>query len=94
MVNNNNKQKIHPIALDETWITSNWEGRVFSLILNLKIFNSQYAYEYFGEGPKEGGVLIFPEVGKGDDTQWLSALFHQVQWKFGAQKVKKQGPER
>ena len=38
---------MHPIALEETWLTSHWPNRVFSFLLVVTVVNVQNAATYF-----------------------------------------------
>jgi hypothetical protein len=55
-VDDNNKTRMHPIALEETWQTTCWENRIFAFLLALSAANSQYAYEYFGNHEHESVI--------------------------------------
>ena len=52
-VDDNNKQRMQPISLEETWKTWSWENRPFAFLLGVSAANSQYAYHYFGRNPTE-----------------------------------------
>jgi len=57
-VDDNNKQRVQPISLEETRETLYWENRVFAFFLALSASNAQYAHEYFAQKLKEN-VLEF-----------------------------------
>ena len=38
---------MHPIALEETWLTSRWPNQVFSFLLAVTVVNVQNAATYF-----------------------------------------------
>jgi len=40
-VDDNNKQRMQPIALEETWQTDHWENRIFTFLLVLSAANAQ-----------------------------------------------------
>ena len=58
-VDNNNKQRMQPIALEETWDTEFWENRVFSFFLATTAANAQYAFQYFGIDKIKETVIKF-----------------------------------
>ena len=47
MIDNHNGMCMHPIALEETWLTSHWPNRVFSFLLAVTVVNVQNAATYF-----------------------------------------------
>ena len=47
MIDNHNGMRMHPIALEETWLTSHWPNRVFSFLLAVTVVNVQNAATYF-----------------------------------------------
>ena len=47
MIDNHNGMHMHPIALEETWLTSRWPNRVFSFLLAVTVVNVQNAATYF-----------------------------------------------
>ena len=47
MIDNHNGMRMHPIALEETWITLRWPNRVFSFLLAVTVVNVQNAATYF-----------------------------------------------
>ena len=47
MIDNHNGMHMHPIALEETWLTSHWPNRVFSFLLAVTVVNVQNAATYF-----------------------------------------------
>ena len=47
MIDNHNGMRMHPIALEETWLTSRWPYRVFSFLLAVTVVNVQNAATYF-----------------------------------------------
>ena len=57
-VDDNNKQRMQPIALEKTWRTKDWENRPFAFLLGLSAANCQYAWHWFG-GHEEETVLQF-----------------------------------
>ena len=47
MIDNHSRMHMHPIALEETWLTSHWPNRVFSFLLAVTVVNVQNAATYF-----------------------------------------------
>ena len=47
MIDNHNGMCMHPIALEETWLTSRLPNRVFSFLLAVTVVNVQNAATYF-----------------------------------------------
>ena len=47
MIDNHNGMRMHPIALEETWITLHWPNRVFSFLLVVTVVNVQNTATYF-----------------------------------------------
>ena len=47
MIDNQNGMRMHPIALEETWLTSRWPNRDFSFLLAVTVVNVQNAATYF-----------------------------------------------
>ena len=47
MIDNHNRMRMHPIALEETWITLRWPNRVFSFLLVVTVVNVQNTATYF-----------------------------------------------
>ena len=47
MIDNHNLFRMHPISLEETWMTMRWPNHVFSIFLAVSIVNVQNAASYF-----------------------------------------------
>ena len=47
MIDNHNSQQMHPISLEETWMTTRWLNHVFCFLLAVSVVNVQNAGEYF-----------------------------------------------
>ena len=47
MIDNHNSQRMHPISIEETWITTRWPNRVFGFQLAITVVNVQNAGVYF-----------------------------------------------
>ena len=47
MIDNHNSQPMHPISLEETWMTTRWPNHVFCFLLAVSVVNVQNAGEYF-----------------------------------------------
>ena len=52
MIDNHNSQQMHPIAMEETWMTTRWPNRVFCFLLAVTVVNVQNAGVYFCGFPK------------------------------------------
>ena len=52
MIDNHNSARMHPISMEETWMTSRWPNRVFCFLLALTMVNIQNAGCYFATLPK------------------------------------------
>ena len=37
MIDNHNSQRMHPISLEETWMTTRWPNRVFCFLLAVSV---------------------------------------------------------
>ena len=37
MIDNHNSQRMHPIAMEETWMTTRWANRVFCFLLAVTV---------------------------------------------------------
>ena len=47
MIDNHNSFRMHPISLEETWMTMRWPNHVFSFILAVPIVDVQNSAAYF-----------------------------------------------
>ena len=47
MIDNHNLYRIHPISMEETWMTMRWPNRVFCFVLAVAVVNIQNAACYF-----------------------------------------------
>ena len=47
MTDNHNSQWMHPISLEETWMTTHWPNHVFCFLLAVSVVNVQNVGEYF-----------------------------------------------
>ena len=52
MIDNHNSQRMHPISMEETWMTTRWPNRVFCFLLAVTVVNVQNAGVYFCGLPK------------------------------------------
>ena len=52
VIDNHNAMRMHPISMEETWMTSRWPNRVFCFLLALTMVNIQNAGCYFAKLPK------------------------------------------
>ena len=46
-IDNHNSQHMHPISLEEMWMTAHWPNRVFCFLLAMTTVNVQNAANYF-----------------------------------------------
>ena len=51
-IDNHNSARMHPISMEETWMTTHWPNPVFCFLLTLTIVNVQNAGCYFAKLPK------------------------------------------
>ena len=51
-IDNHNSQRMHPLSMEETWMTTHWHNRVFCFLLALTMVNVQNAANYFAKTPK------------------------------------------
>ena len=47
MIDNHNSQRMHPISIEETWMTTHQPNRVFGFLLAITVVNVQNAGVYF-----------------------------------------------
>ena len=52
MIDNHNSQRMHPITMEETWMTTHWPNQVFCFLLVVTVVNVQNAGVYFCGFPK------------------------------------------
>ena len=52
MIDNHNSFWMHPISMEETWMTMRWATHVFCFLLTITIVNIQNAAVYFLNKPK------------------------------------------
>ena len=52
VIDNHNLQQMHPISMEETWMTTRWPNRIFCLLLAVTMVNVQNAGVYFCSFPK------------------------------------------
>ena len=52
MIDNHNSFWIHPISIEETWMTVRWANHMFCFLLTITIVNKQNAAVYFLNKPK------------------------------------------
>ena len=52
VIDNHNSARMHPISMEETWMTTWWPNRVFCFLLAVTIVNIQNAGCYFAKLPK------------------------------------------
>ena len=52
MIDNHNSYRMHPISMEETWMTMRWPNRVFCFLVAVTMVNVQNAAAYFFNKPK------------------------------------------
>ena len=52
VIDNHNSARMHPISMEETWMTMRWPNRVFCFLLAMTMVNVQNAATYFLQNPK------------------------------------------
>ena len=52
VIDNHNSCRMHPISMEETWMTMWWPNRVFCFLLAVTMVNVQNAVTYFLNKPK------------------------------------------
>ena len=52
VIDNHNSARMHPISMEETWMTMHWPNRVFWFLLAMTMVNVQNAATYFLKMPK------------------------------------------
>ena len=52
MIDNHNSFRMHPISMEETWMTMRWANHVFCFLLAITIVNIQNTAVYFLNKPK------------------------------------------
>ena len=52
VIDNHNSYRMHPLSVEETWITMHWPNRVFCFLLVIAMVNVQNVVTYFLNKPK------------------------------------------
>ena len=52
VIDNHNSVRMHPISMEETWMTTHWPNRAFCFLLTLTIVNARNAGRYFAKLPE------------------------------------------
>ena len=52
MIDNHKSQRMHPISMEETWMTTHWPNHIFCFLLAVTVVNVQNAEVYFCGLPK------------------------------------------
>ena len=52
MIDNHNSQQMHPISMEEAWMTTCWPNHIFCFLLAVTVVNVQNAGAYFCGLPK------------------------------------------
>ena len=64
MIDNHNSQRMHPISIEETWMTTRWPNRVFGFLLAITVVNVQNAGVYFCGMPKIDAIRARKLIGQ------------------------------
>ena len=56
-IDNHNSQRMHPLSMEETWMTTRWPNRVFCFLVAVTMVNMQNAANYFVKTPKLDSLL-------------------------------------
>ena len=51
-IDNHNSQRMHPLSMEETWMTMRWPNRVFCFLVAVTFVNVQNTANYFVKTPK------------------------------------------
>ena len=57
MIDNHNSQHMHPISMEETWMTARWPNHVSCFLLAVTMVNTQNAGVYFYHLPKVNSLF-------------------------------------
>ena len=52
VIDNHNSYRMHPLSMEETWMTMCWPNRVFCFLLAITMVNVQNVATYFLNKPK------------------------------------------
>ena len=64
MIDNHNSFRMHPISMEETWMTMRWANCVFCFLLAITIVNIQNAAVYFLNKPKMDAMQSRRQIAK------------------------------
>ena len=64
MVNNHNSFQMHPISMEETWMTMRWANCVFCFLLMVTMVNVQNASVYYLNKPKLDALQSHQQIAK------------------------------
>ena len=56
-IDNHNSQRMHPLSMDKTWMTTRWPNHVFCFLLDVTMVNVPNAANYFAKAPKLDSLL-------------------------------------
>ena len=62
MIENHNSLHMHPISMEETWMTTWWPNRVFCFLLTVSVVNVQNACVYFCLYPKIDALMVWKHI--------------------------------
>ena len=51
-IDNYNSQRMHPLSMEETWMTTHWPNHVFCFLVAVTMVNVQNTANYFVKTPK------------------------------------------
>ena len=64
MIDNHNSLHMHPISMEETWMTTRWPNRVFCFSLAVSVVNVQNASVYFYLYPKIDALMAWKHIAR------------------------------
>ena len=65
MIDNHNSLCMHPISMEETWMTMQWPNCVFCFLLAVTVVNVQNAGVYFCLFPKIDALMAWKHIARG-----------------------------
>ena len=64
MIDNQNSLHMHPISMEETWMTTRWPNHVFCFLLAVLVVNVQNASVYFCLYPKIDALMAQKHIAR------------------------------
>ena len=77
VIDNHNSFQMHPISMEETWMTMRWPNRVFCFLLAITMVNIQNAATYFLNKPKIDSFAVQEAHCRSINQQCIS-----TEWRF------------